>query len=295
MSLSEKRISVTGENGFVGRHLVNALKELGSFVLMLRDHAGNRLDIRKKDLFQGRIDELKDLDVIYHLAARTSINSSYENPRATYETNVLGTLNILELCRLYDIDKIVYASSYVYGIPQYLPVDEMHRTDPLNPYSRSKLIGEELCRSYHDDFGIKCIILRPFNIYGPGQGASFLIPEMIMGLSHGELILRDPEPKRDFVYITDIIDAYVKAGEYKGDYDVFNIGSGKSYSVKEIMDKIIKISGSEIRVFYKGERRRNEIMDCYANIEKAERILGWCPRIDIDEGLRLILHDKEDI
>lgn len=289
MSVSQKRISITGENGFVGRHLVNSLKELGSSIISLKDPQGNRPDIRKKELFEGRMDELKDIDLIYHLAARTSINSSYENPIETYETNVLGTLNVLELCRVCDIDKIVYASSYVYGTPHYLPIDERHITDPSNPYSRSKLIGEELCRSYHHDFGIKCIILRPFNIYGPGQGPDFLIPDIISNLSRGEVVLKDAEPKRDFVYITDVIDAYIKAGEYQGDFDIFNIGSGTSYSVREIMEKIMEIFGSELRVIYKGERRRNEIMDCYANIEKAKRILGWKPSIGIDEGLRLVL------
>ena len=152
MGLSEKRISITGENGFVGRHLVNALKELNSEVILPKDLNGNRLDIRNKDLIRGKIDQLGDIDMIYHLAAKTSVNSSYENQHATYETNVLGTLNILETCRRNDIDKIIYASSYVYGQPQYLPVDEKHCKDLTNLYSRSKLIGEELCKSYHDDF-----------------------------------------------------------------------------------------------------------------------------------------------
>lgn len=290
MRLSEKQIAITGENGFVGRHLVNALKELNSSVITLRDLDGNSLDVRNKELIQIKMDETGDIDIIYHLAAMTSVISSYQNPHATYETNILGTLNILELCRLHDIDKIVYASSYVYGMPQYLPVDEKHITDSPNPYSRSKLIGEELCKSYHQDFGIKCIILRPFNIYGPGQRSDFLIPKIISSLSCGEVVLRDPEPKRDFVYITDMIDAYIKAGEYEAGFDIFNIGFGQSYSVKEIMEKIMKIYGSKIRVIYKGDRRRNEIMDCYANIKKARNILGWRPCIDIDKGLRLILN-----
>lgn len=313
MGLSEKRISITGENGFVGRHLVNALKELNSEVILPKDLNGDRLDIRNKDLIRGKIDQLGDIDMIYHLAAKTSVNSSYENPHATYETNVLGTLNILETCRRNDIDKIIYASSYVYGQPQYLPVDEKHCTDPTNPYSRSKLIGEELCKSYHDDFGIKCVILRPFNVYGPGQRSDFLIPKVISSLSSGKVVLRDSEPKRDFVYITDMIDAYIKAGEYQGDFDIFNIGCGQSYSVKEIINIIIRIyeskygsnfgsergsehgsvhgseHGSKIRVVYKGERRRNEIMDCYANIEKAKGILGWRPFTAIDEGLGQLL------
>lgn len=313
MGLSEKRISITGENGFVGRHLVNALKELNSEVILPKDLNGKSPDIRNQDLVRSSIEKLGDIDMIYHLAAKTSVNSSYENPIATYETNILGTLNILEICRRCDIDKMIYASSYVYGQPQYLPIDEKHCIDPSNPYARSKLIGEELCKSYHDDFGIKCVILRPFNIYGPGQRSDFLIPKIISSLSSGKVVLRDSEPKRDFVYIADMIDAYIKAGEYQGDFDIFNIGCGQSYSVKEIINIIIKIyeskygsmfgsghgpehesergsgQGSKIRVVYKGERRRNEIMDCYANIEKAKSILGWRPFTAIDEGLGQLL------
>lgn len=317
MGLSEKRISITGENGFVGRHLVNALKELNSEVILLKDLNGKSPDIRNQDFIRSSIEELGDIDMIYHLAAKTSVNSSYENPIATYETNILGTLNILEICRRCDIDKIIYASSYVYGQPQYLPIDEKHCTDPSNPYARSKLMGEELCKSYHDDFGIKCVILRPFNIYGPGQRSDFLIPKIISSLSSGNVVLRDSEPRRDFVYIADMIDAYIKAGEYRGDFDIFNIGCGQSYSVKEIINIIIRIyelkygsmfgsghgpehesergsrresgQGSKIRVVYKEERRRNEILDCYANIEKAKSILGWRPFTAIDEGLGLML------
>lgn len=295
MKLSEKRISVTGEDGFIGRYLVNALRDLNSSLVSLKDQNGKRLDIRDRDLIKRKMRELGKIDIIYHLAAKTSVISSYEDPYATYETNVSGTLNILELCRQCDIDKVVYASSYVYGTPRYLPVDEKHVTDPPNPYSRSKLLAEELCKSYHEDFGIKCVILRPFNIYGPGQGVDFLIPKIISGLSSGEILVRDLEPKRDFVYITDMIDAYVKAGEYQGDFDIFNIGYGKSYSVREIIEKIIRIYGSNIRVSCEGERRRNEIMDCYANTAKARTVLGWRPLIDIDEGLKMMLKKYKKI
>ncbi|HPW72783.1 MAG: NAD-dependent epimerase/dehydratase family protein [Methanothrix sp.] len=289
MGLSEKTILITGEEGFAGRHLLHALKRLNSSMVSLKDQNGKRVDIRDKDLIRGRRRELEDIDIVYHLAARTAVNSSYESPHATYETNVLGTLNMLELCRLCDIDKIVYASSYVYGTPQYLPIDEKHITSPNNPYSKSKLLGEELCRSYHEDFGIKCIIFRPFNIYGPGQRADFLIPKIISSLSSGEVVVRDPEPKRDFVHITDMVDAYIKGGEYQGDFDIFNIGYGKSYSVKEIIEKIISIYGSNIKVAYEGERRKNEIMDCYADTAKARATLDWRPLISIDEGLQMMV------
>ena len=292
MKLNGKRILVTGSRGFVGKNLIEELKRQDAKVLTLTDHDGRRIDIRDQQRVERITNEIRniDIDIVYHLAAITSVPFSFENPRETYDVNVLGTLNILELCRLCNADKIVFASSYVYGQPQYLPIDEKHPLQPTNPYARSKILGEELCRAYNTDFGVKCIILRPFNIYGVGQGKNFLIPSIIAQLRYGKIELKDPEPKRDFIYISDVIDAYIKAGEFNGDFEVFNIGYGKSYSVKEIVDKIIHLYGKDVKVKYSGERRKNEIMDTIANIKKAKEKLGWTPRVGIDNGLSNLLN-----
>ena len=291
MKLNGKRILVTGSSGFVGKNLVEELKRQDADVLTLTDHDGRRIDIRDQQRVEAIINKIRniDIDIVYHLAAITSVPFSFENPGETYDVNVLGTLNILELCRSCNADKIVFASSYVYGQPQYLPIDEKHPLQPTNPYARSKILGEELCRAYNTDFGVKCIILRPFNIYGVGQSKNFLIPSIIAQLRYGKIELKDPEPKRDFIYISDVIDAYIKAGEFNGDFDVFNIGYGKSYSVKEIVDKIIHLYGKDVKVKYSGERRKNEIMDTIADIKKAKGRLGWKPRVEIDNGLGNIL------
>ena len=289
MTLNGKRILVTGSSGFVGKNLIEELKRQDADVLTLTDHNGRRIDIRDSKRVTGIINEIRNIDIVYHLAAITSVPFSFENPGETYEVNVLGTLNILELCRLGNADKIVFASSYVYGQPQYLPIDENHPLQPTNPYARSKILGEELCRAYNTDFGVKCIILRPFNIYGVGQSKNFLIPSIIAQLRYGKIELKDPEPKRDFIYISDVIDAYIKAGEVNGDFEVFNIGYGKSYSVKEIVDKIIQLYGKDVKVKYSGERRKNEVMDTIANIKKAEEKLGWKPHVEIDKGLSNLL------
>ena len=291
MKLNGKRILVTGSRGFVGKNLVEELKRQDADVLTLTDHDGRRIDIRDQQRVEAIINKIRNIDIVYHLAAITSVPFSFENPGETYDVNVLGTLNILELCRSCNADKIVFASSYVYGQPQYLPIDEKHPLQPTNPYARSKVLGEELCRAYNTDFGVKCIILRPFNIYGVGQGKNFLIPSIIAQLRYGKIELKDPEPKRDFIYISDVIDAYIKAGEFKGNFDVFNIGYGKSYSVKEIVDKIIRLYGKDVKVKYSGERRKNEIMDTVANIKKAKEKLGWEPHVEIDEGLSNILNN----
>ncbi len=287
MKLNEKRILVTGSSGFVGKSLVEVLKEQGTeVVLTLDDHDIGRIDIRNQQSIKYVINKIKDIDIVYHLAAITSVPFSFKNPRETYDVNVLGTLNILELCRSCDADKIVFASSYVYGQPQYMPIDEVHPLQPANPYARSKVLGEELCRAYNADFGLKCIILRPFNIYGVGQSNNFLIPSIIAQLRYGNIELKDPEPKRDFIYISDVISAYIKAGEFNGTYDVFNIGYGRSYSVKEIVDRIICIYKKNIDTVYSGERRKNEVMDTVADIRKAEELMGWSPTVLLDEGLQ---------
>lgn len=290
MKLKGKKILVTGDRGFVGRNLVAELKKLDVEVLTLTEPDGHRIDIREQQKVKETINEIGDIDIAYHLAAVTSVPFSFENPRVTYEVNVLGTLNLLELCRLCDIKKIIFASSYVYGQPHYLPIDEKHPLQPTNPYARSKILGEELCRSYNTDFGVKCIILRFFNIYGPGQKKNFLIPTIITQLRNGKIKLRDPQPKRDYIHISDAIAAYIKAGEFNGDFDVFNIGYGKSYSVKEIVDKIVYLYGKDVRIKYSGERRKNEIMDTVADIKKAKEKLSWIPRIEIDDGLNNILN-----
>ena len=290
MKLNGKRILVTGSSGFVGKNLVEELKRQDAEVLTLTDHNGRRIDIRDSKRVTEIINEIRNIDIVYHLAAITSVPFSFENPRETYDVNVLGTLNILELCRSCNADKIVFASSYVYGQPQYLPIDEKHPLQPANPYARSKILGEELCRAYNTDFGLKCIILRPFNIYGVGQGKNFLIPSIIAQLRYGKIELKDPEPKRDFIYISDVIEAYIKVGEFKGNFDVFNIGYGKSYSVKEIVDKIIRLYGKDVKVKYSGERRKNEIMDTVADIKKAKEKLDWKPGVEIDSGLSNLLN-----
>jgi nucleoside-diphosphate-sugar epimerase len=282
-----KRILVTGAKGFVGSHLCAELIRQGAEVIALDLKGGNAVDIRDWKQVKELGGRLGKIDLVFHLAALMFVPYSFENPRETYEVNILGTLNILELCRVANIDKLVFASSYVYGEPQYLPVDEEHPLSPTSPYARSKVIGENLCKAYHDDYALKCIILRPFNIYGDGQSDSFLIPSILQQLMSGKIELRDPEPKRDFLYISDLIEAYVKAGEYRAsEFEIFNIGSGISYSVDGIVREIVKAWGSDVEVRYQHLRRKGEITDAVANIRKASTELGWEPRTNFTEGIK---------
>ena len=273
------KIIVTGSSGFIGINIVKRLCELKHKVTEI--DIINGIDITDWE----QIRNISGFDVLIHLAAKTFVPDSYQNPRGFYYTNLTGTINVLELCRIHKA-KIVFASSCIYGNPQYLPIDEKHPVVSFNPYSETKIIGEQLCKSYHRDFGVPVVILRPFNIYGPGQNENFLIPSIIKQAKSGSILLKDPEPKRDMLFIDDVVDAYIKAAEYnQKDYDVFNIGSGKSYSVREIVNTVIPLFDHEIDVKFSGEKRKNEVLDTIADISKAKNLLSWEPKIDLREGL----------
>jgi len=281
MNLRGKRIIVTGSSGLVGSNLVPRLKEEGADVIPIDINQG--IDITHWE----QVKDYHGIDIIYHLAAKTYIPATVENPKETYMVNLVGTLNMLELARGNRVKSFIFASSYIYGQPIHIPVDEGHPINPTNPYSRSKALGEELCRAYYEDYELRCVIIRAFNIYGEGQEDNFLISSIVKQFNIGEIELQDPEPRRDFLYIKDVVEAYVKTGEYSdSEFEIFNIGSGISYSVDEIVRKVIAISGRRVKLRYLYQRRKNEIMNTVANITKAKEKLGWEPKFGIEEGLR---------
>ena len=280
--LQGKRVVITGGEGFVGTHLRSRLKEDGAEVILMDLSMG--IDITDWEQLK---EYGQDIDTIYHLAARTYIPSTNNDPRGTYMVNLTGTLNMLELGRVAGIRKFVYASAYVYGPPKYLPIDENHPLFPVNPYNRSKALGEQLCQAYCQDHGVECTILRAFNIYGEGQRDDFLIPSIFKQLEQQEIELKDPNPKRDFVNISDVVEAYIKAAQYSAtNFRIFNIGSGVSYSVDEIARMVIAASGQSIKVKYLNQCRENEIGDTVADISKAKRELDWTPLINLSEGIK---------
>lgn len=283
---------VTGSKGFIGSHLVSSLKE--NEVVVEEIDIKNGIDLTNWEQLHGFIKNTFTIDMIFHLGAIVFVPYSFENPRITYVTNVVGTLNLLEIARMYDIKKFIFASTYVYGQPQYLPIDEHHPIQAISPYNRSKILGEELCKGYHQDYGLHCIILRPFNIYGTGQSKDFLIPSIIAQLSSKKITLENPDPMRDYVYIDDVISAYMKAATYDGKgVEIFNIGTGVSYSVKEIVDKIINLGQmNDITVSYTHKIRENEISNIVADIQKAKEKLKWQPKMDIDSGLSTMLKEN---
>ncbi len=280
----KNKVLVTGSAGFIGSKLVPALINKGHEIIEL--DLKNGFDLTNWE----SVKQIRKFDVIIHLAARVFVPDSYKFPREFYDNNIVSTLNMLELCKRTN-SRMIYISSYVYGKPQYFPIDEKHPVSALNPYAQSKIISEQLCKGYNRDFGVPVIIFRPFNIYGLGQNENFLIPLILKQIhEQGEVHLKDSRPKRDFIHVDDVVKAYCKAVEYnKTDFDIFNLSTGVSYSVKEIAEILVKNSGEEVKIEFTEEQRENEILNTVADIKKVKDRMDWQPIISIEEGLSKLL------
>ena len=275
-------IAVTGSSGFLGSHLVQALLKMGHFVYEIDFTTG--FDLTNL----SSIENIPRFDIIIHLAARSFVPLSFELPMMFYRDNYLSTLHTLELARKHKA-KVIYFSSYLYGNPNYLPIDEKHPLFPHNPYAQSKMICEKLCEGYNRDFTVPVIIFRPFNIYGQNQNASFLIPSIVNQLKTCEIALKDPRPKRDFIFVLDVIDAVTHAIEYdKTCFEIFNLGFGKSYSIREIVAIIQEVSGLFPKVTFSNEIRKEEVLDTVADISKLYKYLNWKPKIDFWDGIKMM-------
>lgn len=282
ISLS-KRILVTGSSGFIGSRLVMTLRNHGFIVEEFDRHMG---DISSHQFSYDHLDH------IVHLASLVFVPASWENPASFYQTNVLGTVNILELCRKMNCP-ITYLSSYVYGTPQYLPVDENHPVLPASPYNHSKLLAEDTCRYYSTTFNFPATVLRPVNIFGPNQNPDFLIPKII-GQAFDPAVdtieVIDLRPKRDFLFIDDLINAIIKSFGLDR-FDIYNIGSGYSISVEELIKTILAVSGIDKPYYAPNIERKNETWDVYNDISKIRKQLGWQPETGFAEGIKICIDE----
>ena len=280
-----KKILITGSTGFVGKALIALLEKEHEYKIL---ETGNSKTI---DLTNWEnVKKLPHVDIIIHLAAKSFIPDSFKNPAQFYQNNILSTLNILEKAKI-DASKVIFLSTYVYGSPQYLPIDESHPKQPLNPYTQSKILCEELCEAYSRDFNVSVIIFRPFNIYGLGQSKHFFIPTIINQLNNDSIELTDPRPKRDFIYIDDVIEAIRLAiNHFKYPFSLYNLGSGISTSIQEVVAIITKISQTETKVNYSNQIRQGEVLDTVADIQKIKKELQWTPKYSIEMGLDRILN-----
>ncbi len=280
-----KSVLVTGAGGFIGTPLADVLEKNGFDVIKLDTSRGDIVDL---DLIHEYKD--KNIDHIFHLASKTFVPDSWEHPMDFYKTSVIGTGNILELCR----DKkasITYVSAYVYGVPEKLPISENDKILSNNPYAHSKYLAEELCRFYSEFYDIHVTIARPFNIYGKNQKEMFLIPYIIKQVLNEKTIrVKDLNPKRDYIYLDDLVSGLIKTLDANKKFSIFNFGSGEGKSVKEIIEIVQEVAGTHKPVISEEQERKNEVMNVIADITKAKKDLNWKPVFSFKDGISDILN-----
>ena len=309
MNWSKRKILVTGAGGFIGSHLTEKLVTLGANVRLfvrynsrndrglieiLPSHIKDNIEIVMGDLRDPEAvrNATKDIDIIFHLGALIAIPYSYIHPREVAETNVMGTLNILNSARDYGVEKIIHTStSEVYGTAQYVPIDEQHPLQGQSPYSASKIGADKLAESFFRSFNLPLSTVRPFNTYGPRQSARAVIPTIIsQALTRNEISLGSLFPTRDLTYIDDIVDGYIKvAVSDKTVGEVINLGSGFEISIGDLVKKILNVLNKNIKIVTDSDRVRpskSEVERLFADISKAKKLIDWKPKISLDEGLK---------
>ena len=309
MDLDGKRVVVTGADGFIGSHLTEALVTRGAKVRAFCYY--NSFDSRgwldtlpagvvsEIDVFMGDIRDpngvrtaLAGAAVVFHLAALIGIPFSYHSPDSYVETNVRGTLNVLQASRNLGVERVIVTStSEVYGTAQYVPIDERHPLQGQSPYSASKIGADKIAESFYRSFDLPVITARPFNTYGPRQSARAVIPTIISQLLAGtpELRLGALHPTRDLNYVSDTSAGFIALAEC--DEAVgreVNIGSGVEISIGELADKLMALVGVSVNVVSAEERLRpdkSEVGRLLADNTLIRELTGWKPSVSLDEGL----------
>jgi nucleoside-diphosphate-sugar epimerase len=275
-----KNVLVTGSLGFLGNVLVKKLISAGFTVF--------GFDIDDGDITtQSSLDQFRGINIshVFHLAGKTFVPESWSDPWSFYQVNVMGTITVLDFCRETGAG-LTYISSYLYGQPEYLPIDELHPVKVYNPYNHSKNVAEEACLFFRDNFHLDVVILRPFNAYGPGQPGRFIIPEIISQvLDPGikDIEVMDLRPKRDYVYADDLVEGMVLS--MNAPRGIYNVGSGYSVSVEEIIKLVGDLTGIHKPYHSKYSERPNEVFDLYADISKISKAFNWNPSTTFREGI----------
>ncbi|MFC4077404.1 NAD-dependent epimerase/dehydratase family protein [Salinithrix halophila] len=294
------KVLVTGGAGFIGSHIVDHLLEEGMEVVIVDNlTTGSESYLRPEASFyrlniqdEGLMDVFREErpDAVIHQAGQSKVPASIEDPIWDAQTNILGTIRVLEGCRQYGVKKVVYASSAaVYGNPQYLPIDEEHPVQPLSPYGVSKYTPEHYLKAYDELYGIRYTVFRYANVYGVRQlpgGEAGVITILMNKLINGETfrIEGDGEQSRDFIYVEDIATANLSALK-QGDGEILNIGTGKRTTLNELIGVLEECLGRKVETAYSPERP-GDIKDSYFHNERVMRVLNWTPRIDLKTGLQ---------
>jgi dTDP-glucose 4,6-dehydratase len=303
-----KKVLITGAGGFIGSHLTERLFELGAKVRAFVRYTSRAdegfikycpEDLRKNmEIVYGDIRELETIvkaidgvDIIFNLAALVGIPYSYIHPQEVIETNTIGTLNILMAARDAGIEKLVQTStSEVYGTARYVPINEEHPKQPQSPYSASKIAADAIALSFYNSFDLPVAVIRPFNTYGPRQSDRAVIPSIISQvLVKDKLTLGNMTPTRDFTFVTDTAEGFIKVAESESVGMEINIGTGKEISIEDLTKKIISLVGRDIVVEHDEERLRpahSEVERLCADNTRARDLLGWSPKVSLTKGLK---------
>jgi UDP-glucose 4-epimerase len=294
------RCLVTGGSGFIGSHLVEQLVKLGHQVTVLDNFCTGKIknlkNVKKKvriieiDISNYNVEKyFKKIDYVFHLAALADIVPSINNPKNYFESNVVGTFNVLEACRKNNIKKVIYlASSTCYGIPDKYPTPENYKINPQYPYALTKYFGELLTLHWAKVYKLKFISLRLFNVYGTRSRTSGSYGA-VFGVFLAQKLAKKPftivgngKQKRDFTYVSDVVEAIIKAIKSKKFNKIYNVGCGKSISVNHIANLL---KGKRVYI----PKRPGEPNMTFADIKKISKDLKWYPKINISEGVNLIL------
>jgi len=310
MDLKNKKILVTGADGFIGSHLTEELVRLAhnvrAFVLYNSFNSHGWLDNAPQDIqnnleiFAGDIrdphgvkEAMRGCDIVIHMAALVAIPYSYHSPDTYVDTNIKGTLNILQAGRHLNIEKVVCTStSEVYGTAIYVPINEDHPLQGQSPYSATKIAADQMAIAFHKSFGTPVAIIRPFNTYGPRQSARAVIPTVITQIASGQhqIKLGNVLPTRDFNYVKDTVRGFIdvaKADDSEG--EVINIGSNYEISIGKLVELIAEIMQVDIDILTEQERLRpekSEVERLWADNTRAKQLTGWEPEYAGYEGLR---------
>ena len=270
------KILVTGSAGFIGS---NVIKKLSGYEVVTNHNDSGRIDLQNID----QVMKLDSVDTVIHLAGKIPWRELSSNEFS--DNNIKCTQNILEYSGKKNVKKIIYVSSYIYGKQKYCQVDEDHPVNPQTAYAESKNLAEKECIDYCKRSNLDLIILRPFNVYGESMRSGFLISNLINAVRSGKkLDIVNKDSKRDFLHVDDFVELILKTIDYNSKLEIFNVGSGLSYSFEDIITKIEKISKNKLDIHY--DTDKNFIEDIVADISKIKSKLHWEPRIKIDDGLR---------